>query len=184
MKKLITVIIAILLLTCISASALASTYIGFSGSANVRTGPGLGYESIGICNKGSTLPSLGDTAYDGRGVAWYKVSLNGRIGWVSSRYGYHTDAAGFNTYGAGGDGGSVPGGSSYSIGGSYVTAVSGQTNIRSNPSLSGSKLGVLHRGDSLAFLGSVSNDSRGVAWYKVSYRGSTGWVSSVYTTVH
>ena len=37
--------------------------------------------------KGQTASYLGSTKKDARGVAWYKVSFNGRTGWVSSRYG-------------------------------------------------------------------------------------------------
>ena len=73
-----------LFLICLSATALAASSVYFSGDANVRTGPGLGYGTIGTLYAGGSARYLGSTSYDNRGVAWYQISFNGRTGWVSS----------------------------------------------------------------------------------------------------
>lgn len=57
-----------------------------SGDSNVRKGPGLGYESIGILYKGEGATYCDQISYDNRGVAWYYVRFCGEYGWVSSRY--------------------------------------------------------------------------------------------------
>ena len=59
---------------------------GDNGKSNIRTGPGLGYASIGVLRRGESVKYLHDTSVDNRGVTWYKVRYNGRTGWVSSRY--------------------------------------------------------------------------------------------------
>ena len=41
----------------------------------------------GTMHTGETAKYLGETKKDERGVAWYKVSFNGKTGWVSSKYG-------------------------------------------------------------------------------------------------
>ena len=64
-----------------------SRYIeGDNGKSNVRTGPGLGYRSIGVLHVGEDAKYLGKTSTDDRGVVWYKIRFNGRDAWVSSRY--------------------------------------------------------------------------------------------------
>lgn len=55
-------------------------------SVNVRTGPGLDYESIGFLQYGTYLPYLDETRVDDRGVAWFKCSYQQRTGWVSEKY--------------------------------------------------------------------------------------------------
>ncbi|MBQ8109599.1 MAG: SH3 domain-containing protein [Clostridia bacterium] len=57
-----------------------------TGDVNVRKGPGLGYDTIGVVKKGETVPFLGEVQKDSRGVYWGKVSYKGKTGWVSSKY--------------------------------------------------------------------------------------------------
>lgn len=59
---------------------------GVSGDSNVRTGPGLGYKSIGTLHKGDTATYLGNDSVDERGVTWYNISFNGSNAWVSEKY--------------------------------------------------------------------------------------------------
>ena len=63
------------------------TYIeGDDGKSHIRTGPGLGYKSIGVLHRDEDARFLGETDIDDRGVLWYKIRWNGREAWVSSRY--------------------------------------------------------------------------------------------------
>ncbi|MBR1558943.1 MAG: SH3 domain-containing protein [Clostridia bacterium] len=74
----------------------SSSYSGYSssgrnvyaryGDTNVRTGPGLGYASLGTLFKGEGAVYQNEMRYDDRGVAWYRVRWAGQYGWVSSRY--------------------------------------------------------------------------------------------------
>ena len=70
-----------------SISGGKHSYIeGDDGKSFVRTGPGLGYKSIGTLHKGDDAKYLGETSIDERGVLWYKIRFNGKSAWVSSRY--------------------------------------------------------------------------------------------------
>lgn len=57
-----------------------------TGSVNVRSGPGLDYEAIGIIEKGQVLLWLEDVEEDYRGVEWYHIGYKNLDGWVSSKY--------------------------------------------------------------------------------------------------
>lgn len=59
---------------------------GDDGKSHVRTGPGLDYKSIGVLHRGEDARFLGETAYDERGVKWFKIRWDGRSAWVSSMY--------------------------------------------------------------------------------------------------
>jgi len=58
----------------------------------------------------------------------------------------------------------------------------GSANIRKGPGLDYSKIGAVKKGASLTYKGKTSTDDRGVKWYKVSYKGKTGWISSKYAS--
>lgn len=66
-----------------SAEAL-SAYT--TGNVNLRTGPGLGYDSVGSIPAGLYVEYLGESAVDERGVVWYYVGYGSKIGWGSSKY--------------------------------------------------------------------------------------------------
>ena len=49
MKKFLTALLAlVLLMVPFCVTSLAEDWVWFSGSANVRSGPGLDYDSIGV----------------------------------------------------------------------------------------------------------------------------------------
>ena len=137
-------------------------YVYVKGNTvNVRESNNLKAKIIAIVHKNERLTYTA-TAKDSRGVVWYKVFVGSKPGWISSRYA-STSSSWDET--------------------SYVKASNGQTWVRKNPSLSGTKLTVLEEGDYAEYLGEKSRDSRGVLWYKVKFDGKTGWVSSRYTKI-
>ena len=64
-----------------------------------------------------------------------------------------------------------------------VKAVSGDTYVRKHPDKDTEDLGVLYQGDSAPYLEEKRWDDRDVVWYKVSFHGHKGWVSSRYTKI-
>lgn len=54
--------------------------VRMTGNANVRTGPGLDYSTIGTVDEGTTLTYKGKSRRDERGVIWYNVSYRGESG--------------------------------------------------------------------------------------------------------
>lgn len=186
MKKLMAALLAMLLIAgCLATvSYAANTYVYFSGNCNVRTGPGLGYASIGSVNSGSTLTYMNESSRDSRGVTWYKVSFRSNYGWVSSVYATLTSTAGNATYG----GGSGPDGSTsgdiFGSGTPVVTYVraTGRVNVRSGPGVSYDSINTMEEGEQVVYLGNSSYDSRGNLWYQVQYYSyGVYWVSSVYS---
>lgn len=72
-------------------TAATGISVSATGDVNVRTGPGLTYDSTGVAPRGSRLDYLGETSTDERGVDWYKVAYDGQARWVSSTYAVLTD---------------------------------------------------------------------------------------------
>ncbi|MBQ8110548.1 MAG: SH3 domain-containing protein [Clostridia bacterium] len=159
----------------VQQSQSAKYVYGQSGDSHVRTGPGLSYTSLGVLKKGSGANYLNESSVDNRGVAWYKISYKGNTAWVSSRYTVLRD-------GSWGGGAATPTSAPRASG--YVEGTSGKSHVRTGPGLSYDDVGVLHVGETATYLGEQSTDSRGVVWYKISYKGKTRWVSSKYTTLH
>lgn len=56
--------------------------------------------------------------------------------------------------------------------------IKSDANLRYGPGLGYSVRMSIPAGKSLTYLGSRKKDSRDVTWYKVKYKGKTGWVSS------
>lgn len=149
------------------------TYVRATGRVNVRSGPGVGYDSINTMEEGEQVVYLGNSSYDSRGELWYQVQYYsyGKY-WVCSAYCelVNTGSAGVAT-----DAG---------IMGSYVQATGGKSSIRSGPTLDSDVLCTLHKDEIAAYLGRSSIDERGRVWYNVFFGGVTGWVSSRYTTLY
>lgn len=151
------------------------TYVQATGGlVSVRTGPATYYEGIGTLQKGEKVLYLNEVKYDANGNAWYKVQYYDYFqGWVSSVYAklvQGTSAGVPENYTA--------------VSGSYVKAVRGNSNLRSEPNLNGKDLGTLHEGETATYLGRSSVDQRGVTWYYVRFDGKTGWISSRYTKLY
>lgn len=160
MKKIIfAVLVLAMLLACAAAIAEGAYVESVKGDTFLRAGAALGKKIIDVLHEGETAEYLDQKATDDRGVIWYKVSLNGKSGWVSEKYTkLHTEPK-------------------------YVKASGGDSNVRSTPSLNGKSLGTLHKGESALYLGQTSTDERGVDWYKISFKDKAGWVSSKYTVL-
>jgi len=142
-------------------SNASSAYVkAVGGDVYLRTSPSLNGGKLTAMKEGQTASYMNGSSLDERGVVWYKVNFNGQTGWVSSRY-----SELYNYF-------------------STVQAVGGDCNIRNAPNLNGLQLGVMKNGQRGAYLNSSSVDERGVTWYRVSFNGLTGWVSSRYTDVY
>lgn len=135
------------------------------GSVNIRSKAGTSYKVVGSMPSGAYGSCLGTAAKDTRGVVWYKVKYNGVTGWVSSRYSKITNSKD-----------SSSGGSS-----DTVKVVGGDVTIRAKANKTSTKLGYISEGKVATYLGKTSTDSRGVQWYYISYNGTKGWISSMYS---
>lgn len=148
-------------------------YVRATARVNVRSGPGTSYEDVGTLVRGECLTYLDETRYDAAGNAWYKAEYYsyGEV-WVSAVYSELTYAR--TEAASDGDAGTA---------GSYIEAT-GNLNVRSGPGLGYADKGTIARGGTAAYLNDYSVDERGVTWYKISWNGGEGWVSSRYCELH
>ena len=86
MKNMLRMIAALLIaVMCLTGAALAAGKIKTTGDVNIRKGPGLDYAVSSNVGSGKVF-EYDKTSVDERGVKWYKVSYNGKTGWISSKY--------------------------------------------------------------------------------------------------
>lgn len=56
----------------------------------------------------------------------------------------------------------------------------GDVYLRKGPGLEYKAVGVLYKGETLKYMNKAKRDSRGIKWYKVSFKKKSAWVSSRY----
>ena len=172
MKKSLLIAIVSVLLIVLTGSALAAGYVqATGGDVYLRTSPNLNGDKLDAMQENQTASYLNGSAVDERGVLWYYVNFEGKAGWVSSRYSV--------LYGA-----SITLPDFSTTSSAYVKAVGGDVYLRTSPNLNGGKITAMKEGQTAAYLNGSSVDDRGVVWYKVSFNGNTGWVSSRYSELY
>ncbi|MDP7422989.1 MAG: SH3 domain-containing protein [bacterium] len=122
---------------------------------NMRTGPGVGNSRITTLPHGAKLTILAEQN------GWYKVSSQGREGWVSGRY---VNLGGFE-----------PPAPKPEKKEGYITA--NGLNVRTGPGVGNSKIGLLPRGAAVTILGEQNG------WYKIQFQGREAWVSGDYVAM-
>ena len=157
MKIVAAMLIAVMLLT---GAAMAAGKIKTTGDVNVRKGAGLDYSSVKTVKAGKVL-NFDKTKKDARGVIWYHV--NG--GWVSSKFTAQLE-------------GSVSKDTKAQKTTGKTVKATGDLYLRKGPGLGYAETVVMKTGKTAGYLGQSKKDNRGVTWYKVSFNGRTGWVSS------
>ena len=163
MKIVAAMLIAVMLLT---GAAMAAGKIRTTGDVNVRKGAGLDYGSVRTVKAGKVL-NFDKTKKDARGVIWYHVT-DGKTGWVSSRFTAQIE-------------GSVSKDAKAAKATGKTVKATGDLYLRKGPGLGYAETVVMKTGKTASYLGQSKKDNRGVAWYKVSFNGKTGWVSSRYS---
>lgn len=171
--------------TYLSTSSL-STYVTGIDSLNVRSGTGINYSTITTVTKNENLTLLSTTKYKGTGCSnngWYKISINGKTGYVCSNYtklGKDTATSTSTT--------TAKTITSHSTKYSYYNTVNKWTYrvnedyayVRTSPT--GSIQNTVYLGTELDYLRSskaTSNCSDG--WYKVKYfTNKTGYICKTY----
>ena len=143
-----------------------------SGNLRMRSGPGTSYSIVTNLKPGTIVKNLG--ASD----SWYKVQYGNYTGYVSGDYvtqAEYTDSSNTGSNTGGSSGGSTGGntGNETSYDGVKVTS-SGRLNMRKGAGTSYSIVAKLPSG-AVAKLVSTHGD-----WYKVTYKGDTGYVSAEY----
>ena len=122
--------------------------------SQVRTGPGVEYDSLGIVDAGTILNALG-TAREEDDRVWFRVEYKDAVGYTSSKYADR-----------------LPEGS-----------CTGDTWLREAPGTSGKQIIVIPKGGEVYLSGKVEKARSGLVlrdWYECVYGGHIGWASGMY----
>lgn len=138
--------------------------INVSSSLRIRSGASTSHSVIGYLYEGNTFDILGKSG------GWYKISSNGRTGYISGDY---VQVIGENSGSNNGNN------SNNDLGGKVgqVINVSSSLRIRSGASTSHSVVGYLSNGEKFDIIG------RSGDWYKIKTRGNTGYVHKDYVKI-
>ena len=146
-----------------------TTGIVNDGPLRVRSGPGTNYSILGTLAKGK-LFTISGKAQNSSGAWWYKLTYNGKTGYVYASYVTVKSESGSETNET------VKNDDSSKTTG---TVIDGPLRVRTGPGTSYDTLGQLAQGKTFDVTGSAE-DSSGTVWYKLTYNGKTGYVSSKY----
>ena len=127
-------------------------------SLNLRSGPGTCYSKV------ASIPGSAVLTITGLENGWYKTTYNGVTGYVSSDYVVLSDAQ-------------SPSAAAPSTSTGILNTGGSSLNLRSGPGTGYSKVASIPCSAVLTITGSENG------WYKTSYNGVTGYVSSDYVTL-
>lgn len=135
---------------------------------NMRSDAGTGNSLIGSLTKGTAVTITGEKK-DSGGTIWYKISVNGKTGYVHSAYLTKKDS---------GSSGNTSSGGSSTGSGETMTVAYDAVNVRSGAGTSKGVVTVVHKGDQVTVTGQ-DKDSSGSTWYKIrTSSGKTGYIRS------
>ena len=121
----------------------------------LRDGPGTAFTALTAFAAGTTLHVLDGPVSDSSGLAWYRVTAAGLVGWAAGSWLAPAGDAGLR----------------------YVGGSGGGVRLRDAPTLAGNVLTVVVDGAPVALLGQeVFAD--GIAWTLADYAGTPGWLAS------
>ncbi len=130
-----------------AASGCTASVIGTS--VRLRSQPNTSSDTLGYYSNGVTLTALGSVS------GWYKLSYNGKTGYMAAQYVRITPSDSYSAAKSG------------SVTGSDVR-------MRMGPSTDFASVGTLSKGASVKISGETGN------WYEVSYNGKYGYMSKDY----
>ena len=174
MKKRFAMILSTLMIAVfclLSVSAFAGFDVTTTERLNLRTAPGTQFATQGLLSKGKTL-TVSETAKDSKGVTWYRVSNNGKTGWICSSFAKQ-DAKN-ETKKDTKQSATVK---------SLTVKLTGNANLRAGAGVNYATIGVTSKGAKATFLNASALDDHGVVWFKINYNGKIGWVSSEYAVL-
>ncbi len=178
--------------TAVESASTSSEAVNLTGTVNdgplrVRSGPGTNYGILGTYSKGKTVTIVAKET-NSAGSLWYKISYNGKAGYLYSQYVTVKETATSTDTEAKTDSQSSSSSSSSSSASTQTqTTLTGTVNdgplrIRSGPGTNYKILGQYSKGKTVTIEGKETN-SAGNLWYKITYNGKTGYLYSQYVTV-
>mgnify|MGYP002519482223 CR=1 FL=1 len=144
--------------TAIVCTGALAANVTSTTDVNVRSGAGNSYSVLTVMKSGTTTASLGTSG------SWTKVNVNGKTGYVCSKYLTSGNAS------------STPSNSGTQSVSKTVYISASSLNVRSGAGTSYSVIGNLKKGNSASVVASTNG------WYKIKYGSGYGYISSKYTT--
>lgn len=144
--------------TAIVCTGALAANVTSTTDVNVRSGAGNSYSVLTVMKSGTTTASLGTSG------SWTKVNVNGKTGYVYSKYLTSGSAS------------SPPSNSGTQSVSKTVYISASSLNVRSGAGTSYSVIGNLKKGNSASVVASTNG------WYKIKYGSGYGYISSKYTT--
>ncbi len=144
----------------IAVSKASGTYIVIADSLNVRAGDGTNYPSVGSLKKNTQVKVTGKTS-----KGWYQFTFKGKPAYVSGAYLKVKPAA------------TKPENEPIKVSkasGTYVVTAN-SLNVRAGNGSQYASLGALKKNSQVKITGKTSNN-----WYRISFKGKTGYVSGAY----
>ena len=132
----------------------------------IRQGPGTEYAQLGVAYAGQTVSVLDGPRTDRAGNKWFKVEAQAATGWMAAEFL---------------EGTGIPTAAANLTGTARVANTNGDPlRLREAPSTSGDVLTLLDPGTKVTVQAGPVVDKTGIAWYKVTARGITGWAMAQY----
>lgn len=131
--------------------------------ANVRAEPSLNAAVVTAGTLYQSFEYLHEKVKTPDGRTWYKVSHNGKTGYMSSAVGTLVNEATYADH--------------YTNGGNTIIATESSANVRSEPSLNGKVVHTAKKGEEMYYTGEVVHASDGRTWYQVIVGNKTGFIS-------
>ncbi len=144
--------------TAIVCTGALAANVTSTTDVNVRSGAGNSYSVLTVMKSGTTTASLGTSGN------WIKVNVNGKTGYVYSKYLTSGSTS------------STPSNSGTQSVSKTVYISASSLNVRSGAGTSYSVIGNLKKGNSASVVASTNG------WYKIMYGSGYGYISSKYTT--
>lgn len=146
--------------TAIVCTGALAANVTSTTDVNVRSGAGNSYSVLTVMKSGTTTASLGKSGN------WTKVSVNGKTGYVYSKY---LTTSGNNSS-------TTPSNNTSQNVSKTVYISASSLNVRSGAGTSYNVIGNLKKGNSASVVASTNG------WYKIKYGSGYGYISSKYTT--
>lgn len=151
--------------TAVVCTGALAANVTCTSDVNVRSGPGNSYSVLTMMSKGQTSANLG------RSGSWIKVSVNGKTGYVYSKYLSSSSGSSASTNTNTNTNSGTTTSTSKTV---YITAAS--LNVRSGAGTSYGVIGGLSNGKAVTVVGTSNG------WYKIKYGSGYGYISSSYTS--
>ena len=145
----------------VTNSSKKGKVINVTTSLRVRSGASTSHSVIGYLYKGNTFDIISKSG------SWYKISFNGKIGYISGEYVQEINGSNNSSSNSTDLGGKV----------GQVTNVTTRLRIRSGASTSYSIVGYLSNGDEFDITGRTGD------WYKIKAKGINGYIHKNYVKI-